>query len=216
MTAIAEAPDTSEMAAIHSVFRNAFAAAPRLIGSVSDGDVARAGVIGSYYLNVLEFLHVHHGGEDELLFPRLEARVPDPAVIIQVASQHENVHEPMAGSIAAAKEWMASGSAADGTELIVQLVTLEAALIPHLDDEEAIVMPFVEEYITLEEWGQLPGHAMQAFQGDNMFLIIGLIRDQFNEEQRARMQAAMPPPAWGAWQSVGIDAYAGTIAAINA
>jgi len=37
-------------------------------------DPERTNAIGSFFENVLEFLHVHHAGEDELIYPRLEER----------------------------------------------------------------------------------------------------------------------------------------------
>lgn len=209
-----EAPDVTEMAAVHRVFRKAFTVAPQFIGKAPDGDTARAAVVAGYYSNVLEFLRVHHDGEDALLFPKLRERASDVTLFDQMSADHEAVHAALDGAVAAVERWQASASATDAAALIACLHELEAALLPHLDAEEERVLPLVSEHITCEEWGELPGHAMGMFSGDNLFLILGLVRDEMTQEQRDRMLQEMPPPAVEAWKAVGIDAYAGTIKAL--
>jgi hypothetical protein len=44
---------------------------------------------------------------------------------------------------------------------------------------------------------------MGAFAGDKIWLILGLIRQQMNDEQRARK----PPPAVEMWTSVGESSF---------
>src|SRR6478609_9008793 len=103
--------------------------APKLIGGVADGDAKRAAVVGSFYANILEFLHLHHAGEDELLFPKLVERAPDPELVTRIQHQHELVHEGLNRSNAAVTKWIATGSIADGLTLITALADLEAAAI---------------------------------------------------------------------------------------
>src|SRR6478735_1672071 len=145
-------PDVTEMAAVHRVYRNAFAMAPQLVGGVDDGDVARAEVVGAFYADILEFLHLHHEGEDELLFPKLVARVPDPELVTRIAGQHALVHDGLEASNASVAAWRTTGSAADRDRLLAALTALEAAALPHLDEEEEKILPLVSEHITLEEW----------------------------------------------------------------
>ena len=59
------------------------------------------------------------------------------------------------------------------------LRALDDGLIPHLDREEAEILPLAGEHLTVEEWGMLPGHSMGNFSGDKIWLIIGLIRENF-------------------------------------
>ena len=77
MTADAIPPaDTSDMPAVHKVFRSSLAAAPTFIASAA-GDDARREMIANYYANLIEFLRVHHDGEEELVFPTLGERAPE-------------------------------------------------------------------------------------------------------------------------------------------
>jgi hypothetical protein len=207
-------PDVTEMTAVHRVFRNAFDSASQLIGSVPDGDVERAALVGGFFSDVLEFLRVHHEGEDALMFPKLLDRVDDPELVASIAAQHHDVEAALAATQQAIAAFRASASADDAARLIDDLASLAGILQTHLDDEERAILPVCEAHLSVEEWGELPGHAMQSFQGDDMFLIIGLVREQFTDEQNARMLAEMPPPVVDAWHSVGLSAYKAKVSAL--
>ena len=69
--------------------------------------------------------------------------------------------------------------------------------------EEAEIVPLAGDHVTVEEWGMLPAHGFANFTGDKVWLILGLIRENFTDEQRAIMLAQMPPPAVEMWQSMG-------------
>ncbi len=68
-------------------------------------------------------------------------------------------------------------------------------------------MSLCAENLSLEEWGALPGHGMAAFQGDKIWLILGLIRQRMNDAQRAAMLEHMPPPAVEMWTGFGEQAF---------
>ncbi len=81
--------DTSDMVAVHQVFRSSFSSAPELFGSV-DGDAGRRELIADYYANVLAFLEVHHEGEDALVFPLLAERAREQEPLIErMRAQHD-------------------------------------------------------------------------------------------------------------------------------
>lgn len=201
--------DTSDIQAVHGALRSALASVGELVGSVADGDVSRAGVVGSYYDNVLRFLNVHHLGEDELLWPRLLERAPGSVEIIEmVAGQHDTIHQMLLACLQLVARWQESASAADGVALVDALVALGAELNPHLDQEEELVVPLAAAHFTQEEWGEFPGHALRSFDGDKVWLILGLIRDKMTDQQRDDMLANMPPPVSGMWRNLGADAYA--------
>ena len=208
-------PDVTEMRAIHGVFRQTFQSAPRLVPAVAEGDVERAELVGSFVADVAEMLRLHHEGEDELMMPLLVERSADPDLVRRVAGQHHDVHGPLADVEAAAARWRTSASASDAATLVDALARLEAATVPHLDQEEELLLPVAAEHMSVEEWGALPAHAMQRFTGD-MFLILGMVRDNMSDEQRSRMLAEMPPPLVEAWQNVGIEAYGAKVKALMA
>ena len=66
--------DTSDMVIVHRMFRRECALLPQLVAAVAGGDLARARTVAGHAREVLDMLHHHHVGEDELLWPRLSAR----------------------------------------------------------------------------------------------------------------------------------------------
>ena len=197
-------PDTSDMIRLHRVFRETLGMAPALIGSVDPGDKGRVTTVATFYANVLAFLHVHHEGEDELVWPKLLERCPEYAATVQLAAdQHLGILGALDTAEMRLAEWQQDPSAEKGAALAVALVTLSAGLTEHLDNEERTILPLAEEYITVEEWGQLPEHGMKNFRGDKLWLIMGLIREQMTEEQLANMDTHMPPPVRQFWVEQG-------------
>lgn len=56
--------ETSDMIAVHRALLGSLDAAPTLVAKAIE-DPERTDAVGSFFENVLEFLHVHHAGEDE-------------------------------------------------------------------------------------------------------------------------------------------------------
>lgn len=209
--------DTSDMKAIHRIFREALANAPVFIGSTPDGDTERSALVGSYYDNVLRMLHGHHEGEDELLWPKLLERCPDQAQMVsRVAGQHHDVVDLLPAAEDAVSVWASSAGSADAKEALSALSALGTSLILHLDEEETFVLPLCAQYITPMEWGELPQHGMRTFSGDKPWLIMGLVREQMTAEQLARMDGVMPPPVVQMWANFGQGAFSAFTAPLRA
>ncbi len=211
-------PDVSDMIRMHLVFRDALGAAPALVGGVAAGDVSRASHVGAYYANVLALLKGHHAGEDELVTPLLLERcgADDAALAARVSAQHALVHEPVAAAEGSVAQWAQTADVSARDDLVRELADLGDALVPHLDEEEVEVLPLAEKYLSAEEWGQLPGHGMQSFTGDNLWLVVGLIREKMDAEQLARMDDHMPPPVVEAWRAVGQDEFTAFVTELRA
>jgi hemerythrin-like domain-containing protein len=200
-------PDTSDMVRVHRVFREAFGIAPQLLGAVRPDDVDQQQRIATYYEGVLMFLHVHHEGEDELLWPKLLERCPDDAATVNLASdQHQGILDDLADAEQKLAVWKAEPTQDNATVLAVALSTLGANLAVHLDNEERTILPLVEQHLTIPEWMELPQHGMQT-GGQRaphmMWLVIGLVREQMTDEQLAHMDAAMPEPVYQFWINQG-------------
>ncbi|HET7311250.1 MAG TPA: hemerythrin domain-containing protein [Mycobacteriales bacterium] len=193
--------DTSDMAQVHRVFREAIANAPALIGSATSHGSERVELVASYYRNVLALLHAHHDGEDELIWPILIQRAPDQAAEVQrIAGQHGDVGTSLEAAVDAVLEWRNASDAVSGSTAAAAIASLGAALLAHLDEEEAFIVPLAAKHIYAPEWGELPGHALRNFSGDKMWLVLGLVREQMRPEQLAMMDEHMPPPVVAMWQ----------------
>jgi len=83
-------PDVSDMYAVHGVFRDTLGAAPGLVLDIEPGNSERVATIANYYDNILMFLHAHHDGEEELVFPHLRARCPSQSGLLdRLEAEHK-------------------------------------------------------------------------------------------------------------------------------
>jgi hemerythrin-like domain-containing protein len=209
-------PDTSDMIAVHQVFRRALAAAPRIIGGASRHEPAHVANVDSYYANVLAFLHVHHEGEDALLWPKLLSRCPAAAPRVQaIADQHETVTTLVAQAETRLEAWAVEPSADNGAQLIGALALLDNELTQHLDQEEEFVLPLAAEYLTVEEWAELPAHGMRNFSGDKVWVLLGLLFEAMPPGQPEVTLTHMPAEVAQWWRADGEPAFDALIADVR-
>ncbi len=200
--------DTSDMLIPHGAFRSAFSSAPSIIDAVRAGDAERAALVGSYLDNVLRFLDAHHGGEDAILWPNLAERCPDAGALLgRMETEHETIHRARerAGSLLA--DWVDSADTATARRLVDAIATLSAEIDVHFREEETEILPLASRYMSPDEWGRLPGHAMANFTGDKVWLVLGLVFEQMTPEQRAMTLQHLPPPAVEMWTTTGSAAF---------
>ncbi|MGH9178877.1 MAG: hemerythrin domain-containing protein [Acidimicrobiales bacterium] len=201
-------PDTSEMLAVHRVFREALGNAGQLVGGVREGDTARAGHVAGYYHEVLTLLRLHHDGEDELVWPKLLDRAPGQAGLVRSSErQHQEILDPLERAGTALTTWEAAPGPGSGEALVAALGELRMGLVAHLDNEERTVLPLIAEHLTVEEWDELPAHSMQNYPGERVWLLLGLVREHMTQAQRDLMLVHMPPPAVEMWTTKGEDAF---------
>jgi hypothetical protein len=207
--------DTSDMIAIHAVFRDAFGSAESHVARVAD-DATQAALISTYYANILALLQVHHDGEDKLLWPKLTARRPEAAELFaSMQAQHAQVHGATATAATALAGWTNDRNPATTQAFVTALTGVYEQLVPHLDQEERDILPIAAEALTGPEWGALPSHGLQHFSGDKLWLILGLIREKMSPEALDLMDAHMPPPAVEFWATAGQSMFDGFIAQIR-
>lgn len=197
-------PNTRDMLGIHQIFRDAFGCAPQLVGSVCNDRSERVATVAAYYANVLAMLHAHHEGEDELIWPKLVERAPDEAdLIARMQSQHAGLLDALTEAERRLQDWITTSDIDHGASLAAALATLGVLCAAHFDEEERRILPLAAEHCTVEEWAELPSHAMRSFTGDRMWLVIGLVQEQMPLSVRSEMEANMPPPVREMWQSDG-------------
>lgn len=210
-------PDTSDMVAVHRVFREALEAASDLVADAVVEQPGKAEAVASYYANVLAYLHAHQEGEDQLLWPLLRERCPDATVRVGLlAAQHAGMTETLAQAERALSEWAAEPTAEHGSGLVGALGTLRFELVRHLDGEERDILPLAAEHLSAEEWDQLPQYAVTHFSGDKVWLVLGLVIDAQADEHRAAMLEKLPQPVREFWDNEGRPQYDDFMAQLRA
>ena len=201
-------PNTRDMLAIHQVFRDAFGCSAQLVGSVCNDHSDSVETVAVYYANVLALLRAHHEGEDELVWPKLIERAPDQGELIaRMEAAHETLAATLAECEARLAAWIASPDIDHGASLAASLATLGVQCAAHFDEEERRILPLAEQYCTVEEWAELPAHAMRTFAGDRLWLVIGLVREQMPPAAQAMQLEKMPPPVRDMWLNGGSENF---------
>src|SRR5215471_8753347 len=84
--------DVRDMAIIHRTFRKTYDESARLVRAASAPSPRRVTFLADHIDFGIAMLHVHHEGEDELLYPKLIERVPEQAAMIQeVDKEHKDI-----------------------------------------------------------------------------------------------------------------------------
>lgn len=190
--------DTSGMARVHRIVEDALGAGPAYVNrSLPPHKVV---AVASFYDNLLDYVHAHHGAEDELLYPRLEERCVDERETIRlVGSQHQLLDEPMTATTDAIARWRADPTADSAMALVSALGALLEVFSPHCRDEETIVMPIAGRYLSPEEWHGLLHYERQHYRLDKPWLMFGLAMERSDDAQREALLASMPESRRAKW-----------------
>jgi hemerythrin-like domain-containing protein len=145
--------DAGEMVLVHRVFRRAFDELPALITGTAVGDIRRARAVADQLNLVIQVLHHHHAAEDEMLWPKLSARVPLAANRIHQLEEQHAVIAAMVDSVQRARlDWVRAARPDTAVRLVDVVINLGYAVGEHLDDEERDAVPLIEKHITEDEW----------------------------------------------------------------
>ena len=207
MTAPSAAPklcDTSDMVIVHRMFRRECALLPQLVAAVAGGDVARARTVAAHAREVLDMLHHHHVGEDELLWPRLSARTRFHAdLLARMDSQHQGLAVLLEHAATSFTAWQDAPTAPTSTALTTLLEQLSARLNEHFDEEEAAVLPIVERVITAAEYQEVGQRGLVSIPLTRRLVVLGYLLEGATPQEQSDFLAAVPAPARLAYRLIG-------------
>ncbi|QMU77992.1 hemerythrin domain-containing protein [Streptacidiphilus sp. PB12-B1b] len=207
-TPLAPHPYTQEMEMIHRIFRRESLLLAKLIGAVDEGDVRRAGLLAEAWRTYALGLHLHHAGEDDLVWPKLLERAElDAARVQRMEAQH---HELSAGLERVEKllePWASTASVPARDDLVQALVEHNRTLCSHLDEEEREVMPLVAQHISAAEWREVGERGLAETPRNKRLIALGAILEDASDEERAEFLGRLPGPARLVWRLVGQRQY---------
>ena len=187
--------DVSDMVVVHRTFRREFRLLPQLVRAVPAGDTARAAVLAEHGRLILLGLHLHHSGEDDLLWPKLLERCTlDAALVHRMEAQHERVAQAIEDLHPALDRWQAEARPAVTEEVAATFDELRTALLEHLDEEEREILPLAARHFTPEEWAQLGQHGMGKVTRSQLPILFGSLLEETTPAERVEMLGVLPPP----------------------
>jgi hypothetical protein len=187
--------DVSDMAIVHCAFRRAYDESARLVRAAPAPSPGRVAFLADHIDFGLRLLHVHHEGEDELLYPKLVERAPDQAqMTAEVEHEHVVIKTALDAASAACATWREHPSAATGEALAASLDELNAVAQQHLDDEEQKIVPLAAVTVTQQEWDALGKHAVAQIPRDKRSIAFGMMLEPLSDADRAHMMGVLPAP----------------------
>ncbi|MCC3264671.1 hemerythrin domain-containing protein [Arthrobacter gengyunqii] len=196
------------MRRVHRFFLWAYDEAPGLVRSTDTGDTARAAYVGAVLGNFDGVLHIHHEGEDLLMYPPLAGRAPGCALhIAQMLEHHRQVGERLDRIEPVRQRWMETAGAEDSEELADLYEGLSALLKVHLRREVTEVMPVVDRVLSEKEMDAVGQHGIEQF--DKKFLVgyLGMMMATNPLDDQKAFFKEIPAPVRLAYRLVGRRMY---------
>lgn len=201
-------PASASMRRIHRVFLWAYDEAPGLARSVAAGDTERSAYVADVFRNFDHFLHIHHEGEDLLMYPQLEQRAPACALhVAEMLEQHAEVKRQLDEIAPILERWSATADAELGEDLAQRYATLSATLKVHLRREVTEVTPAVEKVLTPEELEALANHGVDSIDKKVMLAYLGMILATNPPDERAEFIKEVPLSVRLVYRLVGKSLY---------
>ena len=111
---------------------------------------------------------------------------------------------------------LAGGTSTDNAQAVIDAIaSIAEPLRPHPAEEETVLLPIASKWMSPEEFGRLPGHHMMSFRADKPWLLLGLVREQLDQEHRDGMLAGMPPEMRTIWTEQMEPAFNAFIAEVR-
>jgi Hemerythrin HHE cation binding domain len=145
--------DTRMMGIVHAALQRDVSRAREVLRAAPPPRDRQRVALGGHVVWLMDFLHGHHSGEDEGLWPLVRARNPAAAPLLDsMEADHARIAPEVEAVTVAARDYATTTS--DGpTEVLARaLDRLVEVLFPHLDREVAEAMPVVAASITDREW----------------------------------------------------------------
>lgn len=201
--------ETREMYASHDCLRKEIGALPLRVKATTEGDDARAGFVGDHVLLMMMMLEHHHEAEDVKLWPLLEERLPDRVDLFhELESQHQQLHPLIDAARMETSAWMTDPTAHNRAALHTTLIRLEKLLLPHLGQEEAEILPLVQDAFTQDEFNAIGDYARTGVPPEQMAIVLGMILDDTTADVRELVWNALPAEAQQGFDQFGRPAYA--------
>jgi hemerythrin-like domain-containing protein len=210
MDAMDTAVDTRDMLVVHQAMRRELRLAPAAVRRAAEDDRRQVRRVARHLEQLTLGVVLHHEGEDRLLWPELEARVPDRVVplIELMERQHQAVHALVEAVDDRRATWAVHPEPAARERLEEALARLAQALDEHLAAEERDVLPLAAAHLTPAEWQELGRDGVAAIPRSQVALAFGTMMYDGDPEVIAAILGQAPAPARLLLPRLGRRAYA--------
>ncbi|WP_218009038.1 hemerythrin domain-containing protein [Herbidospora cretacea] len=166
--------DVRDMYMVHTMMHREFELLPRLVRDVASGDTARSAVVARHAERLCHVLHLHHEGEDVILWPLLLDRggAQALAIVPTMEEQHHGIEAALELVNMLLPAW--KSTTRNGEALAGAFQVLFDRLLEHMSTEENEILPLAEKVVTAAEWAQLGEHSLSKSSKKDLPLVLGM------------------------------------------
>ena len=198
--------DLMPMYLMHHAFRRDLARFAAAVAATDDADRRAWRALSRRWGQFARILHLHHAGEDEILWPLLLERVDRAGDIAgrstleAMEAEHEEI-DPLLSGCAEGLAAMATGGDADTrAALVVRMTATRERLGHHLGHEESEAMALVQRHLTPAEWDGLHAEFGRDYTPQDALFALPWVLHDLPRELRPRALAFVGRGATLAWR----------------
>jgi hemerythrin-like domain-containing protein len=179
--------------AVHNTFRTGLT---RLIDATAKLEPsALQSSIGPYWTFYSAILDYHHHNEDEEDFPLLAGYCPDIQPLVDIlGADHRQMLEVMAKINAAVESFQKTPDVAGRDAINAAAVELRDRFFPHLDREDAEILPMYAKWIPHNQWAKLETKALKGIPKPQMPYAVGALDETIKSTPESERPEGPPLP----------------------
>ena len=179
--------------AVHNTFRTGLT---RLMDATTKLEpAALQSAVGPYWSFYSAILDFHHHNEDEEDFPLLVSYYPDIQPLVdELGADHRQMLEVMKNVDAAVDAFQKSPDLANRDAINAAVVELRDLFFPHLDREDAEVLPMYAKWIPHDVFAKLETKTLKSIPKPQMPYAVGALDETIRATPEAERPEGPPLP----------------------
>lgn len=188
-----EHADIRLIQAVHNTFRTGLT---RLIDATAKLEPsALASTVGPYWRFYAAILDYHHHNEDDEDFPLLVGYYPDIKPLVdELGADHRQMVDVMAKVNAAVESFEKAPDGAGRDRINAAALELRDVFFPHLDREDADVLPMYAKWIPYDVWEKLGTKTLKNIPKPQMGYAVGALDETIRSTPEAQRPEGPPLP----------------------
>ena len=193
--ALMECAAVREFTGIHNMIRGLVRLMESAVSKAKPTDVKQMRVLADFGLFAVAGTHFHHSGEDDYYWPAVIRNGADASLLDPLVKEHLGIDPLLDETQRAFEALKHGGSDAQAIERLRVLVgRFKDDMLAHLDHEEPIFFPLLNQYMPDDESERLGTQLAKKAPRKGISWLIGGVEYGMTKEQSTEFMATFPKP----------------------